>query len=173
MAVNLHDLTFRLGTTADIPELIQLGLLSYGQYAPQLAPGGWEQMQTGIKNEAMWTHFMERGNCFLYTHEGAIVGMAFYFPSGNPWDVYPDNWAYIRMVGVHPKYEGMGIARSLTQKCIEQARNTGESVIALHTSEVMNAARHIYENLGFTIVHEMPQRFGIRYWLFQLPLSNI
>jgi ribosomal protein S18 acetylase RimI-like enzyme len=128
-------------------------------------------MQTGIKNVPMWTHFLDRAKCFLYTHEGTIVGMAFYFPSGNAWDVYPDNWAYIRMVGVHPKYEGMGIARSLTQKCIEEARTTDESVIALHTSEVMNAARHIYEKLGFRIVRDMPERFGIKYWLFTLPLT--
>lgn len=171
MAINLQDLNFRLGSHADIPELIQLGLVSYGQYAPLLAPGGWEQMQAGINNRDMWTHFIERAKCFLYTHEGTIVGMAFYFPSGNPWNFYPDNWSYIRMVGVHPQYEGMGIARSLTQKCIEEARATGESTIALHTSEVMNAARHIYEKIGFTVVQELPERFGIKYWLFALPLS--
>lgn len=171
MVANLQQLTFRLGSPADIPALIQLGLISYGQYAPLLAPGGWQQMQAGISNQAMWAHFMERAKCFLYTHENSIVGMAFYFPSGNAWDFYPDNWAYIRMVGVHPKYEGMGIARSLTKKCIEEARAAGESTLALHTSEVMNAARHIYEKLGFTVVQDLPERFGIKYWLFMLPLS--
>lgn len=172
MSINLSHLSFRYGTASDMPELKQLALLSYGQYAPRLPEGGWEKMQTGINNDDMWLGLLKQAKCFLYLHGDTIVGMAFLVPQGNPWDAYPANWCYIRMVGVHPDYEGMGIARTLTQMCIDEARNTGESVIALHTSEVMDAARHIYAKLGFTIVKELPERFGIKYWLYNLQLSS-
>ncbi|MDX2173612.1 MAG: hypothetical protein SFY56_10845 [Bacteroidota bacterium] len=33
--------------------------------------------------------------------------------------------------------------------CIAHAKQNNEKTIALHTSEFMDAARHIYEGLGF------------------------
>jgi len=45
-----------------------------------------------------------------------------------------------------------------------------EKTIALHTSEFMDAARHIYEGLGFIMVKEIPPRYGKRYWLYRLDL---
>jgi ribosomal protein S18 acetylase RimI-like enzyme len=96
--------------------------------------------------------------------------MAFLFTSGHPSDIYPADWSYIRMIGVHPAYEGCGIARTLTSHCIEYARETGEHTIALHTSELMHAARHIYEKLGFRIMQELGLRYGIMYWLYAMKL---
>ena len=101
---------------------------------------------------------------------GEIVGMSFLVPSGNPTDIFPSDWSYVRMVTVHPLYNGRGIGRELMTRCIDQARNAGETVIALHTSEVMNAARHIYESLGFEIVSELGLRYGKRYWIYRMDL---
>jgi uncharacterized protein (DUF1810 family) len=36
----------------------------------------------------------------------------------------------------------------------------------------MDAARHIYESLGFTILKEIPNRFGKRYWLYTLNITS-
>lgn len=146
--------------------------MAYGQYADRLSPEGWEKMRTGINNDEMWIGLLERSKSFLCMDGDVIAGMAFLLPQGNPSDIYPAEWCYIRMVGVHPQYEGRGIARALTQKCIDTARNTGEHTIALHTSEVMNAARHIYKSMGFTELREIATRFGIRYWLFTMPLNK-
>ncbi|GAA4468078.1 hypothetical protein GCM10023093_25000 [Nemorincola caseinilytica] len=165
-------LTYRAATLADIEQLKQLGILAYGQYAGLLSPDGWEKMRTGINNDEMWLGLLQRSRSFLCTHGDTIAGMAFLMPSGNPWDVYPADWSYIRMVGVHPQYVGRGIARTLTQQCIDHARSSGEHTIALHTSEVMNAARHIYESMGFTMLREIATRFDIRYWLFTMPLTE-
>jgi len=52
------------------------------------------------------------------------------------------DWSYIRFVTVDPSFGGQGIGRKLTTLCIDTARQN-ESVIALHTSELMDAARHI------------------------------
>ena len=172
MIPDTKDLTYRPATMADIPQLKKLGILAYGQYAHRLAPDGWEKMQTGINSDELWAVLLDRSKSVLCTDGDTIAGMAFLLPSGNPWDVYPADWCYIRMVGVHPRYERRGIARALTQKCIDQARSMGEHTIALHTSEVMTAARHIYESMGFTELREIATRFGIRYWLFTMPLTT-
>jgi ribosomal protein S18 acetylase RimI-like enzyme len=76
------------------------------------------------------------------------------------------------MVGVHPHYTGHGIARRLTEKCIEKAKELKEVTIALHTSEFMNAARHLYESMGFKVLREIPNRLGKRYWLYTLDIQD-
>jgi ribosomal protein S18 acetylase RimI-like enzyme len=55
--------------------------------------------------------------------------------------------------------------------CIDKAKQTKEKTIALHTSEFMDAARHIYESLGFKVLHEIAPRLGKKYWLYTLDLS--
>jgi ribosomal protein S18 acetylase RimI-like enzyme len=74
------------------------------------------------------------------------------------------------LVTVLEKYEGMGIGQQLTERCIDFARTQGEQVIALHTAEFMDKARHIYEKIGFRIVKEIPPRYGKRYWLYEMNL---
>ena len=97
--------------------------------------------------------------------------MAYLVPHGHPWDIFKSEWCYMRMVGVNPAYQGRGIARTLIQQCIDRAISSGEKTMALHTSEFMDAARHIYESFGFTILQDMEPRFGKRYWLYTKQLS--
>ncbi len=97
--------------------------------------------------------------------------MAFLVSNGNPTEIYDKDWSYIHFVTVDPKYSGLGIGRKLTNLCIETARQNRETVIALHTSEFMHTARHIYESMGFKILKEIDQRLGKRYWLYKLELN--
>jgi ribosomal protein S18 acetylase RimI-like enzyme len=75
------------------------------------------------------------------------------------------------MVGVNPVYRGRGIAKRLTQMCMDYAKQSNEKIVGLHTSEIMEDARHIYESLGFTIVKEIDPIYGMKYWLYKLELS--
>ncbi|MBY0067980.1 GNAT family N-acetyltransferase [Empedobacter sp. R132-2] len=63
----------------------------------------------------------------------------------------------MRMVGVHPNFLGKGIGRELIKICILFAKESDEKIIALHTSEFMNSARHLYEDLGFVMNKEQNQ----------------
>lgn len=56
--------------------------------------------------------------------------------------------------------------KKLMQLCEDHARQTGEKFIALHTSEFMEAARHIYESMGFVQIKELERRLGKMYWLY-------
>ncbi|GAC1444158.1 MAG: hypothetical protein NVSMB63_13390 [Sediminibacterium sp.] len=98
--------------------------------------------------------------------------MAYLVPGGNPTPIYQADWCNIRMVGVHPLYSGQGIAKKLIQLCIQHARQSNEKIITLHTSEIMDAARHIYESLGFTKLREIDPIYGMRYWLYKLELTK-
>lgn len=73
-------------------------------------------------------------------------------------------------MGVDPAHRGLGIGRQLTQLCIDEARNRGETTLALHTSEFMDQARKMYERLGFQKVRELAPMYNKRYWLYKLSI---
>ena len=153
-------------------ELKELAQLAYGTHAPALSTEGAVAMTNNITKEETWEGLYRSATCFLCTEEERTIGMAYLIPSGNPWKFFEKDWAYIRMVAVRPGYEGQGIGRSLTIKCIEHARSLGEKTIALHTSEYMHAARHIYESLGFRKLKEIAPQWGKRYWIYTLELET-
>jgi ribosomal protein S18 acetylase RimI-like enzyme len=57
--------------------------------------------------------------------------------------------AHVRMLGVAPEARGRGVARALMRACEDEARARGRTLLTLHTTERMAAARRMYESLGF------------------------
>jgi ribosomal protein S18 acetylase RimI-like enzyme len=165
-----RDLTYREGSPKEKEILRQLGILSYNQFSKILPPADWNTMDRFLNNDNMWTKLVNGSKIFVCEDDGKITGMAYLVPSGNPTHIYPADWSYIRMVGVDPKYRGKGIAKRLTQMCVDFARDSGEKTVGLHTSELMDAARHIYESTGFTIHKEIDPIYGMKYWLYKLEL---
>jgi ribosomal protein S18 acetylase RimI-like enzyme len=162
--------TYRAALHEDIPQLIELGVAAYGKYAPLLEPEHAVKLLGNMRNEQTWQGLVAGSHSFLCCDGDRIAGMAYLVPHGNPWDIFKDEWCYVRMVGVHTDYEGKGIARKLMELCVARARETNEQTIALHTSEFMDAARHIYEHMGFTILQQIPDRLGKKYWLYTMKL---
>jgi len=161
---------YREGLIEDVEQLKFLALLSYGQFQNTLTEENWIKLRTHISNENLFPHLLKSSKGFVCEHNNEIVGMAFLVPKGNPTEIFQEDWSYIRMVGVHPNFGGKGIGKQLTQMCIDYARSSEEKIIALHTSEYMNAARHIYESLGFKQIKELEPRYGKRYWIYKLEL---
>lgn len=161
---------YRKGDQTDLNELKELGLITFGQYADQLLPEHWNTLRNNLQNEEKLSELIHISQCFVCLHNHKIIGRAFLVPHGHPTPIFEKEWAQIRMVGVHPDYVGKGIAKELTRQCIEEAKRLNETIIALHTSEMMNAARHIYESMGFKQIKEIEKLFGKRYWLYQLHL---
>lgn len=166
----MQSLTYRQATIHDAPAMQTLGLLAYGAFYPELEPEHKETMDTNLRKVELYPNLLSQATGFVCCESDTLAGMAFLVPNGNPTAIYPAEWSYIRMVGVNPGYQNRGIARKLTQMCIDHARAIGEHTISLHTSEMMNAARHIYESLGFAIERKIPPIFGKRYWLYKLAL---
>jgi ribosomal protein S18 acetylase RimI-like enzyme len=168
--MKFQELVYRPAILDDIDQLILLGLISYGHQRQEYSSEAWDKMKSGISDQQRWIDLINKSKSFVCVDKDKIVGMAFLMPSGNAWDIFPAEWSYIRMVGVEPAYQGKGIAKTLTKMCIEAAKQNHEKIIALHTSEMMHAARHVYESLGFKILKEIEPRFGKRYWLYTLQL---
>ena len=97
--------------------------------------------------------------------------MAFLVPGGNPTKIYSSDTSIYPDGGVHPDAGGKGIAQTLTRLCIEKAKELGEKVIMLHSAEVMYAARHIYEKLGFKKIRILDEHYGLEYWLYEFNIE--
>ncbi len=166
-----NNLSYRIGTISDVDQLQDLGKIAYGQFQSALTPDNWEIFNGNLQDKQKFIDILNIANCFVCVDNDKIIGVAYIIPSGNPTDLFKSDWTYIRMVGVNPKYRGQGIAKALTQKCIDFAKQNNETTIALHTSEFMDAARHIYESIGFKVLKEIPPLFGKKYWLYTLDLN--
>ncbi len=165
-------LHYRQGSMADLPQLLQLSIDAYSEFEQVLSADNWADFSGKLSDADSLRELMGKATTFVCEDGDRIAGVAYFMPNGNPSNIYQGDWCYIRKVGVHPEYRGYGIARRLTEMCIAHARQTKEHTIALHTSEFMDAARHIYESLGFVVLREIDPIFGKRYWLYQLDISN-
>jgi ribosomal protein S18 acetylase RimI-like enzyme len=166
----MQQFIYRAGATDDIEKMVRLGINSYGQFKDQLSDTNWKKLEAYLLDKNTYSELLGKSKCFVCACEDEILGMAFLVPNGNPTDIFQKDWSYLRMVGVNAEYSGKGIGRKLTQLCIDYAREVNETKIALHTSEFMDAARHIYESMGFHKVKELELRLGKRYWLYLLEL---
>jgi ribosomal protein S18 acetylase RimI-like enzyme len=165
-------MTFRQGNSSDVEQLRLLGLATWKQYQSDLTPDNRQKLFSNLNRKETYVELLEQSHSIVCEDDsGAIIGMAFLVPSGNPTDIYQSDWSYIRFVSVHPEFSGKGIGRQLTEKCIEIAKSSNEHIVALHTSEMMHRARHIYESLGFTIFRELEPRLGKKYWLYTLAIA--
>ncbi|MFT3680207.1 MAG: GNAT family N-acetyltransferase [Ferruginibacter sp.] len=163
-------MTYRAATSEDLKRLQQLAILSWSRFKDVLTADNWQKLYSNISNVNTYTTLLEQSECIVCIAAEQVIGMAFLMSSGNPTDIYEAGWCSIRFVTVHPHHNGKGIGKKLTQLCIEKATKNGEKTIALHTSEFMNNARHIYESLGFTVLKEIPPRFDKKYWLYTLEI---
>jgi len=169
--VIVHSSAIGQALPNDVPQLIDVGLAAYGEYADIIGEEHWALMRQNLSDEAKIVHLLAQSTCFVARYNGKIIAMAFMLPSGNPVDVYEANWSSIRFVAVHPLHKGKQLAKNLTQMCINEAINSGEQTIALHTSSMMPAAMHIYESFGFKKIRDLGLRFGQPYFLYTLDLS--
>jgi len=164
------SLIYRKAEEEDLEALRDLGLAAYGRLKVYLSPANWEKMKQVILSEDNFPPLINQSYGVVCQENQSLLGMAFLVPSGNPTKIYTKDTCYIRMVGVHPDAGDQGIAQTLTHLCIEKAKESGERKISLHSAEVMFAARHIYEKLGFQKIRLLDEHYGLPYWLYEYEL---
>lgn len=166
-------LTYHRATVNDIAAIASLLPAAYQDHQSAIGEEQWNRMKRNLANQDQLAKLMEVAIGFSCQFQQQVVGIIFLIPSGNPMQIFPADWSYIRLLGVDPnyRYRSLGIGKKLTQLCLEQAQQMGEKAIGLHTSEFMSPARTMYERLGFRQVKELEPIYNKRYWLYKLTLK--
>ncbi len=162
---------YRSAQEEDIENLKQLALASYGRLKTEMSAKNWGKMEALLISDQTFPILVRDCHAFVCEEDNRLTGMAFLVPSGNPTKIYSTETSYIRMVGVHPDAGGKGIAQALTRLCIDRAMETGEKIISLHSADIMYAARHIYEKLGFKKIRLLDEHYGLKYWLYRFDIA--
>ncbi|HVL89991.1 MAG TPA: GNAT family N-acetyltransferase [Actinomycetota bacterium] len=143
-----------VATDDRIDEIASLLRLAYAEFAPP----------PGDSDRPSWDDYYDheipdvRGRWPFTSHlivveDDAVIGTACYIPDAADErmaeDRWPEGYAAMRLLGVHPRARGRGIGRRLTEACLARAREQGAEWFGLHTTHLMSVARGMYERLGF------------------------
>jgi DNA-binding MarR family transcriptional regulator/N-acetylglutamate synthase-like GNAT family acetyltransferase len=90
--------------------------------------------------------------CWIAEMNGENVGCIMLVQDAQP------SVARIRLLLVDPKARGLGLGARLVDECVKFARQAGYKKITLWTHSILTAARHIYQQAGFTLTSSEKKR---------------
>lgn len=92
-----------------------------------------------------------QGVAIVAESQGKLQGVVKFYPHAGQAGMgqWPKEAASMRILAVHPDSRGKGYGTLLVRECVRRARALKIHQIYLYTGTFMQAARHIYEKLGF------------------------
>jgi DNA-binding MarR family transcriptional regulator/GNAT superfamily N-acetyltransferase len=109
--------------------------------------GTYEGLAAEIVAQFIKNYDPKRERCWIAEKDGARVGSVLVAAAS-------EEVAKLRLLHVESEARGLGIGKRLVEECVRFSRQVGYQKITLWTQSILHAARHIYEQVGFRVVHE-------------------
>jgi ribosomal protein S18 acetylase RimI-like enzyme len=137
-------------------------IAAFGEFDPAL--GVWPTATRGSTNT---TELAAVAELIVATVDGVVAGCIGYVAPGvAKQDYFEREWPVIRRLAVRPDYRGLGIGSALTAECVARARRDGATLIALHSTRLMDVAIGMYERMGFAYLRDAPSIGGLPYGIW-------
>jgi GNAT superfamily N-acetyltransferase len=132
-----------------------LTVSAYEEYATVMPPSFWTMYrQRLLETLNDDNRSVER---IVAVQDGAIRGSVLLYPAtANAYSGISISLQEpeVRFLAVHPSMRGQGLGKALMDECVQRALRSGANALGLHTMELMRAAVHMYERMGFVRVPE-------------------
>jgi len=141
------DVLIREGTPEEQDEIETLVKTAYREFQPIFPADRWEAWMDNI-----WeTVHSGQGVAIVAESQGKLQGVVKFYPHAGQAGMgqWPKEAASMRILAVHPDSRAKGYGTLLVRECVRRARALKIHQIYLYTGTFMQAARHIYEKLGF------------------------
>lgn len=150
----------------------ELRLQAYEEHSAKIPQEHWNALKHQIVSD---DHTNPDIEYIVAEIDGEILGTVVLFPAKIQGyeGLVEDKLEYpeLRKLAVSSKARGKGVAKALVKECIKRSKEKGYSAMGLHTSDFMESAVKLYENMGFVRVPEndfIPLDDGIVVKAFQI-----
>ncbi|MFN8658969.1 MAG: GNAT family N-acetyltransferase [Candidatus Obscuribacterales bacterium] len=125
----------------ELQAMLALTLSAYQQYEHESPPGFWDKYVTNITEAVLTAPDIERIAAYVDGEMAASVLLCKRSFRGN----HPE----IRLLAVSPDRRKLGLAGKLMQFCEDRLLERNCPSVILHTTNLMNVARRMYEKSGY------------------------
>jgi predicted N-acetyltransferase YhbS len=152
----MSGLQLRDARASDRGAIEAVTLSAFQEYAA-LMPNRWEDYR---QNMLATLGAVQPAAQIVAEQESEIIGSVLLYPQGTVIAI-PGSapitliWPEVRLLAVAPAARGQGVGAALMQECMHRARHSGARALALHTSDIKNAAMRLYERMGFRRAPEL------------------
>lgn len=140
----------------ELDAVAELMVRAYEQYADMMPSYAWEEYARDIRDVRSRLPVSE---LLVAEHDGEVLGAVTFYPDasrtsyaepdGQVVGGWPKGWTAVRLLATHPKARGLGVGRLLMEDTLRRSRALGATAMGLHTTELMEVARSMYERMGF------------------------
>jgi ribosomal protein S18 acetylase RimI-like enzyme len=142
-----EDILIREGRPNEVDQIEALVKTAYREFQPLFPERVWQAWMDNIRE----TVHSRAGVIIVAESGGKIQGVVKFYPDASQAALgkWPSEAASMRVLAVNPGSRGQGYGTLLARECVHRAKALKIFTIYLYTGTFMQAARHIYEKLGF------------------------